>query len=95
MPKEAAPIGDHDDASKPSGATVKDGKTGLLKTTYAPDGRRVFVDGRVVGQTPLAARVPCGRHTVRIGSTGGTLTVDVPCGGERLVRFEEGHIGTD
>ena len=59
--------------------------TGLLTTGDAPPGRRIFVDQRVVGQTPDPISVKCGQHVVRVGSTGKPLTVDVPCGGEVTV----------
>jgi hypothetical protein len=55
---------------------------GLLKTTDVPAGRRIFVDGRTVGQTPKSFMVKCGSRTVKIGSSGRRQVVDVPCGGE-------------
>jgi serine/threonine-protein kinase len=55
---------------------------GLVKTSAATPGRRIFVDRLTVGQTPAPVLVRCGSHRVRVGSAGKTLTVDVPCGGE-------------
>ncbi len=37
----------------------------------------VFVDGKVVGQTPLDIRLPCGSHEVKIGSSGAPHTTNV------------------
>jgi hypothetical protein len=58
---------------------------GILRTTGAVPGRRIFVDERVVGQTPDSATIKCGVHQVRVGSAGKVQTVDVPCGGEITV----------
>jgi hypothetical protein len=55
---------------------------GEITTTGAPGGHRIFVDGRVMGETPGTVRVPCGAHTVKIGSGGKAQTVDVPCGAQ-------------
>lgn len=54
---------------------------GVLDATQAPRGHRLFVDGRVVGNTPTTATVACGTREVRLGSHGQTRRVDVPCGG--------------
>lgn len=59
--------------------------TGVVKTTGAPPGRRIFVDHRARGQTPDSVTVKCGRHSIRLGSTGRPQMVDVPCGGEVTV----------
>jgi hypothetical protein len=45
-------------------------------------GHRIFVDGRLVGESLRSLRLACGRHAVRVGSAGITRPVDVPCGGE-------------
>ena len=58
----------------------------LLKTTGASPGHRVYVDGRVVVETPGEARVPCGSRTVQLGSAGKPRTLDLPCGAEHLVK---------
>jgi hypothetical protein len=55
---------------------------GLLKTPRAPTGRRIFVDGHPVGQTPKPVLVKCGRLRVKIGSGGHARSLDVPCGEE-------------
>jgi hypothetical protein len=45
-----------------------------------PPGHRVFVDGRVVGESPGTFRVSCGKHTVKVGSAGASQTVALTCG---------------
>jgi serine/threonine-protein kinase len=59
--------------------------TGRVKTAGAVPGRRIFVDEKTVGQTPDAVVVKCGSRTIKLGSTGSTQTVDVPCGSEITV----------
>lgn len=63
---------------------IPEGK-GALKTTEARGGRRIFVDGRTVGQTPATVLVACGVHEVKIGSSGRPSQIDVPCRGEVAV----------
>jgi serine/threonine-protein kinase len=58
---------------------------GLVKTTGAIAGRRIFVDDRTLGQTPETVTVKCGPHVVKLGSAGKTQNIDVPCGGEVTV----------
>jgi serine/threonine-protein kinase len=53
---------------------------GVIRTQGAPPDHRIYVDERVVGQTPESVTVKCGSHSLRIGSAGATRTVDVPCG---------------
>lgn len=48
----------------------------------APAGFRVFVDNKVVGNTPDPVLVLCGQRAVKIGSHGSTQQLAVPCGGE-------------
>jgi serine/threonine-protein kinase len=55
---------------------------GLLNTTNAAPGHRIFVDGRTVGQTPQSVLVKCGRAAVKIGSAGHSRALDIPCGRE-------------
>ena len=59
--------------------------TGDINTSSARPDHRVYVGGRVVGQTPGTFRVACGRHDVRVGSQGSLQSIDVPCGGEIAV----------
>jgi serine/threonine-protein kinase len=56
--------------------------SGRVRTAGAAPGRRIFVDEKTVGQTPDAVIVKCGTRAIKLGSTGSTQTVDVPCGGE-------------
>jgi eukaryotic-like serine/threonine-protein kinase len=58
---------------------------GVVKTTGAAPGRRIFVDEKTLGQTPETVTVKCGKHVVRLGSSGKSQTIDVPCGGEITV----------
>jgi hypothetical protein len=55
---------------------------GLLITSNAPRGHRVFVNGHPVGQTPQVILVECGSTRVKIGRSGQERVVDVPCGQE-------------
>ncbi|MBX3230468.1 MAG: serine/threonine protein kinase [Labilithrix sp.] len=57
----------------------------LLRTEGSNVGRRIFVDGRSVGQTPSSVTVKCGPHELRIGSSGVVKQMDLPCGGEVTV----------
>jgi serine/threonine-protein kinase len=59
--------------------------TGLLDTPSALWNHRVFVDGFTRGAGGDVIRIPCGRHSVRLGSAGRLQTVDVPCGGRIVV----------
>ncbi len=47
-----------------------------------PAGFRVFVDGKVAGETPGPIVVTCGLRTVKIGSHGSEQKISIPCGGE-------------
>jgi hypothetical protein len=55
---------------------------GLVITASAPPGHRIYVDERVVGQTPRSVLVTCGMAFVKIGSAGRTRALEVPCGQE-------------
>jgi hypothetical protein len=59
---------------------------GDLVTADASPNHRIYVDGRVLGQTPETVRVKCGSHVVKLGSSGREQTIDVPCGGEIAVK---------
>jgi hypothetical protein len=54
---------------------------GTILTDSTSGGHRIFVDGRVVGESPSPAVVGCGSHSVQVGSAGTARTVVVPCGG--------------
>jgi len=53
---------------------------GMLETTDLVGGRRIFVDDRVVAETPKSVLVKCGQRNVQIGSAGKKRVIDVPCG---------------
>ena len=61
------------------------GKMGDILTKPSAGGHRIYVDDRVVGNSPDPVRVRCGKHTVRIGSAGTPRDVDIPCGGSIVV----------
>lgn len=48
----------------------------------SPAGFRLFIDNKVMGNTPDPVVVLCGTRSVKIGSHGATQSVVVPCGGE-------------
>jgi serine/threonine-protein kinase len=78
----AAPAGS--DVPVPSPTPVPPGQGDIL-TKPSVGGHRIYVDDRVVGNSPEPVRVRCGRHDVRIGSAGTPRDVDVPCGGSIVV----------
>lgn len=50
-------------------------------------GHRVWIDGKLVGDTPQNYEVVCGNHVVRIGSAGQPQMIEVPCGGDVQVEL--------
>jgi hypothetical protein len=50
-------------------------------------GHRIWIDGKLVGNTPQAFEVSCGLHVIRVGSSGQPQMTEVPCGGEVEVAF--------
>ncbi len=40
---------------------------------------RVWVDGKLVGESPLKLHTTCGSHMVQVGSSGKPYSVDVAC----------------
>ncbi len=66
--------------------------TTVLRSEGAPAAREVFVDGRSVGKTPLDVTVPCGEHVLQMVAGAAKQTVELPCGGESVVRYDkQGH----
>jgi hypothetical protein len=59
---------------------------GQVALPSSVNGHRIFVDGRVVGESLRTLRLACGSHTVRIGSAGTNQQVVVPCGGQIALR---------
>jgi hypothetical protein len=39
-----------------------------------------------MGQTPESFTVKCGKHQIRVGTAGKVQMLDVPCGGEIIVK---------
>ena len=66
-------------------ALVAKASTTILSTRSASPNHRIFFDGRVVGETPASVEVPCGKHTVQLGSAGTSRTLELPCGQELVV----------
>jgi hypothetical protein len=61
---------------------------GFLELPRSAYGHRVFVDGKLVGDAMTTSiSVPCGRHTVKIGSSGRDQEIDVPCKGSVRVMY--------
>ena len=58
----------------------------FLDATQLPPGRKIVVDGRVVGTSPRKVAIRCGTHRIQIGDQA-PESVDFPCGGE--VNFTE------
>ncbi len=56
-------------------------KTGIVDSTPLPPGRKIVVDGRLVGTSPGRVVVRCGSHRFQIGELP-PETLDLPCGGE-------------
>lgn len=70
-------------SAAPAHSSAKDdggSKTGVLRTPKGY-GRRVYVDGHIIGEGGRDHTVACGAHRVRVGSTGTERHVTIPCGG--------------
>jgi hypothetical protein len=59
---------------------------GKLQFSVKARGHRVWVDGAVLGESDGPIDVRCGKHAIRVGSHGEAQDVDVPCGGDVLVK---------
>jgi hypothetical protein len=55
-------------------------------TVSARGGHRVWIDERLVGESPASFPVSCGTHTVRVGSQGAPRHVEVACSSEVVIR---------
>jgi hypothetical protein len=53
----------------------------VLDTTPLPPGRKIIVDGRMVGTSPRKVNVRCGVHVIQIGDWP-PESIQLPCGGE-------------
>ena len=45
-------------------------------------GHRLYIDGKLVGDSAGPVTVACGQHTIKLGSAGSSRSIAVPCGGE-------------
>lgn len=68
-------------------APVAASSTGTIVTAPGQDGHRVFVDGKLMGDSPQRIEVTCGRHEVRFGSKSPAWKIDVPCGAEIVLKL--------
>ena len=73
-------------ANGPAAASGDPASTGILDTTQLPAGRKIVVDGRVIGSSPRRVAVRCGTHRIQIGDLP-PESIQLPCGGE--VTFTE------
>jgi hypothetical protein len=55
---------------------------GRIVTAPSPSDHRIFVDGKAMGHEGQPIAIRCGKHTVKIGTSGTPRLLDVPCGGE-------------
>jgi hypothetical protein len=62
-------------------ASIPAGKSGIIDTTQLPAGRKIVVNGRVIGFSPRRVPVHCGSLRVQIGDLP-PESIDLPCGGE-------------
>ncbi|MGZ3422139.1 MAG: DUF4388 domain-containing protein [Polyangiales bacterium] len=82
LPTSSESIAPIPSSPPPSGTTT----TGTVRAT--DPGHPVWIDGRLVGDSPHAFVVPCGAHVVRIGNAGQPQMTEVPCGGEIALGFQ-------
>jgi len=73
-------------ASAPASVSADPASQGILDTTQLPPGRKIVVDGRLLGTSPRKVAVRCGVHRIVIGDLP-PETIELPCGGE--VTFTE------
>ncbi len=86
------PAGEPLELDDTAGAKPSDTPTGVLRTEGAPVGRRVFLDGAMVGGAPLSVTTPCGRHVLQMNRGAPAHPIEIPCGGERVVQYDRtGH----
>ncbi|MBK8218316.1 MAG: protein kinase [Myxococcales bacterium] len=63
-----------------TGPTDAGPRDAILDTSPATPGHRIFVDGKVVGETPQRVVVPCGKRTIQLGKGAPVRTLDLACG---------------
>lgn len=69
------------DPPAPSAPSI-DPHKGILRLPAWSADRRIWIDGKMVGEGAEPKTVDCGYRLVRIGSSGTEKVVIVPCGGE-------------
>jgi hypothetical protein len=62
-------------------ASIPPGESGIIDTTRLPAGRKIIVNGRVVGFSPRRVPVRCGNIRVQVGDLP-PESIGLPCGGE-------------
>lgn len=75
-----------ENAPAPSGLGTLPEGSGRIVFGPARLGHRVWIDGTMVGESTGPLVVKCGKRTLRIGSNAGGQSVDVPCGGDVVVK---------
>jgi hypothetical protein len=75
------PAADPAAAGAAAAVSADPSKTGILDTSSLPAGRKIVVDGHVVGTSPRRVPVRCGTHRIQIGDLP-PETLALPCGGE-------------
>ncbi|MFO0641747.1 MAG: protein kinase [Polyangiaceae bacterium] len=63
-----------------AGPTDAGPRDAILDTSPAAPGHRIFVDGKVVGETPQRVVLPCGKRTIQLGKGAPVRTLDLACG---------------
>lgn len=75
------PAANADGAGAPGSVSADPSTQGILDTTQLPPGRKIVVDGRMVGTSPRKVAVRCGVHRIVIGDLP-PESIEFPCGGE-------------
>ena len=85
LPSPAARASAPSEGAVPAASATGASNVGNLNVSTR-GGHRVWVDERLVGDSPAIFRVRCGVRSVRIGSQGDLHHVRVPCGGDVEIR---------
>jgi hypothetical protein len=70
----------------PTASPDSNATTGTITVPESRAGHRVYVEKKVVGESPGTFTVRCGWHSVKVGSQGTEKNVNVPCGGDVEVK---------
>jgi hypothetical protein len=60
---------------------------GTITVPESSGGHRLWVDKHIIGESPGTFTVRCGWRNIQLGSQGQAHNVNVPCGGDILVRY--------